>query len=316
MNAFMVFSHMERKKIIEQQPDIHNAEVSKALGKRWKELSDDDRVPYIQEAERLRLLHMQQYPDYKYQPRKKSKPKSPSAGATSSSENRFSPTKTSSPRKSPSSRRTTSSSTMATGLMGTFGGNTFVNSSRVKFSPTRKGALSNVDHNRLSLKLTIDSEFKARLRQSSSLQPMSNLAMEAAALKQEETTTLVEVRPQPHPQQPAAVVIQYETISPAASPSQDGKVPSTSFIPSSSQTSSTGQSLYEERPLVASNKATAASEAAEVNKASETTKQQPQTSLDDLDKLTDLLQIPPSEFAMDLGDLFGSSNNIGTLVHC
>ena len=30
------------------------------------------------------------------------------------------------------------------------------------------------------------------------------------------------------------------------------------------------------------------------------------TSLDDLDDLTDLLQIPPSEFAMeDLGDLFG-----------
>ena len=35
------------------------------------------------------------------------------------------------------------------GLMGTF--NSF-NSTRVRFSPTRKGALSNVDHNRLSLR--------------------------------------------------------------------------------------------------------------------------------------------------------------------
>ena len=86
MNAFMVFSHIERKKIIEYQPDIHNAEVSKALGRRWKELTEDDRGPYIQEAERLRLLHLKEYPDYKYQPRKKgagggsgsgSKPSSP-----------------------------------------------------------------------------------------------------------------------------------------------------------------------------------------------------------------------------------------------
>jgi hypothetical protein len=34
MNAFMVFSHIERKKIVELNPDIHNAEISKQLGKR------------------------------------------------------------------------------------------------------------------------------------------------------------------------------------------------------------------------------------------------------------------------------------------
>ena len=56
MNAFMVFSHIERKKIIEIQPDIHNAEVSKALGRRWKELNNEGKEPYVQEAERLRLL--------------------------------------------------------------------------------------------------------------------------------------------------------------------------------------------------------------------------------------------------------------------
>ena len=71
MNAFMVFSHIERKKIIEIQPDIHNAEVSKALGRRWKELNSEGKEPYVQEAERLRLLHMQEYPEYKYRPRKK-----------------------------------------------------------------------------------------------------------------------------------------------------------------------------------------------------------------------------------------------------
>ena len=71
MNAFMVWSQIERRKICEIQPDMHNAEISKKLGRRWKLLNDHERQPFIDEAERLRQLHMQEYPDYKYRPRKK-----------------------------------------------------------------------------------------------------------------------------------------------------------------------------------------------------------------------------------------------------
>ena len=71
MNAFMVWSQLERRKIVEMTPDKHNAEISKELGRRWKLLSEDLRQPYIIEAERLKDLHAKEYPDYKYKPRKK-----------------------------------------------------------------------------------------------------------------------------------------------------------------------------------------------------------------------------------------------------
>ncbi|XP_074032501.1 uncharacterized protein isoform X2 [Leptinotarsa decemlineata] len=77
MNAFMVWSQIERRKICEVSPDMHNAEISKKLGKRWKLLNDEQRQPFIEEAERLRQLHQKEYPDYKYRPRKKSTKPSP-----------------------------------------------------------------------------------------------------------------------------------------------------------------------------------------------------------------------------------------------
>lgn len=73
MNAFMVWSQIERRKICERNPDIHNAEISKRLGREWKLLSEEERKPYIDEAERLRVLHSMEYPDYKYRPKKRSK---------------------------------------------------------------------------------------------------------------------------------------------------------------------------------------------------------------------------------------------------
>ena len=173
MNAFMVFSHYERKKIIEVQPDIHNAEISKRLGKQWKELNEKEKQPYIQEAERLRLLHLQEYPGYKYKPKKKLKVTSPRSFIDKELENKECINGVSSPSKSIKKfeRHTFR-------LTGKFGGNSFVNS-RLKFS----SGCGPINTSNLSLKLTIDNKFKASINKNckSKLIPVSSLVSSSSS---------------------------------------------------------------------------------------------------------------------------------------
>lgn len=84
---------------------MHNAVISKSLGVRWKALTEGEKQPYIDEAERLRKLHSQEYPDYKYRPKKKQAITSKSVSTTNSKSDSQPANNTSSSRNTASSRK-------------------------------------------------------------------------------------------------------------------------------------------------------------------------------------------------------------------
>lgn len=90
LNAFMVWSQMERRKLNQQMPDVHNVSISRQLGLRWKLFDEKQKQPYKAEAARLREIHANQYPEYKYKPVKR-KAKQPTTNTSSASSQDYQP---------------------------------------------------------------------------------------------------------------------------------------------------------------------------------------------------------------------------------
>lgn len=69
MNAFMLWSKQKRREISKQDPTLHNAQISKLLGEQWKLLSPDEKLPFVEESQKLMVKHKKEHPNYRYKPR-------------------------------------------------------------------------------------------------------------------------------------------------------------------------------------------------------------------------------------------------------
>ena len=73
MNAWMLWSHRERKRRVEENSGTNMRELSKDLGIIWKSMSAEEKQPYYDEAARAADDLKRKHPDYKYQPKRKPK---------------------------------------------------------------------------------------------------------------------------------------------------------------------------------------------------------------------------------------------------
>ena len=132
----MVFSNYERKRVLQEHPEIQNTELSKELGRRWNRLSAAERYPFTAESDRLRVLHTREYPNYKYKPAKK--------------------------RSKPAKQNLNPELTAPKLEIGAS------SICRISISQGRRGILKSINTNRLQHHLTIDKKFKDALRRASS----------------------------------------------------------------------------------------------------------------------------------------------------
>ncbi|KAI7876482.1 high mobility group box domain-containing protein, partial [Mucor mucedo] len=71
MNCFMTFRVEKQREILSQCPGANHRDISKIVAKWWRDIPDDKKEPYRVKAAIAKIKHLEQYPNYKYRPQKK-----------------------------------------------------------------------------------------------------------------------------------------------------------------------------------------------------------------------------------------------------
>ncbi|SMR64530.1 unnamed protein product [Zymoseptoria tritici ST99CH_1A5] len=74
-NAFLIYRLEHHALTAALNPDMHNNDISKVIGKRWSSESQEVRDQYKQKAEEEKRQHAIEHPGYQYKPRKPSEKK-------------------------------------------------------------------------------------------------------------------------------------------------------------------------------------------------------------------------------------------------
>ncbi|CAI2185668.1 20581_t:CDS:1 [Funneliformis geosporum] len=75
-NAFILYRKAKQPDVIAQNNHLSNADVSKVISKMWWKEPENEKLEWEKMADKIKLKHMQTYPDYVYQPNKLKKQKS------------------------------------------------------------------------------------------------------------------------------------------------------------------------------------------------------------------------------------------------
>lgn len=62
MNAFMVWARIHRAAVAKANPGANNAEISVQLGMEWSKLTEEQKQPYYEEANKIKLRHREEFP--------------------------------------------------------------------------------------------------------------------------------------------------------------------------------------------------------------------------------------------------------------
>ncbi|KAJ7406179.1 hypothetical protein WISP_135318 [Willisornis vidua] len=62
MNAFMVWARIHRAAVAKANPGASNAEISVQLGLEWSKLTEEQKQPYYEEANKIKLRHREEFP--------------------------------------------------------------------------------------------------------------------------------------------------------------------------------------------------------------------------------------------------------------
>lgn len=73
-NAFILYRQHHQQNIIARNPGLNNPDISKIIGEQWKALSEEHKKVWQDLAQEEKARHHEQYPDYRYQPRRGGKP--------------------------------------------------------------------------------------------------------------------------------------------------------------------------------------------------------------------------------------------------
>ncbi|KJZ80351.1 hypothetical protein HIM_00201 [Hirsutella minnesotensis 3608] len=81
-NAFILYRQHHQAQVTADNPKLSNPDISKIIGEKWKNESDDVKQNWKKLAEEEKQRHQNQYPNYRYQPRRGNKPQNSWAGTS------------------------------------------------------------------------------------------------------------------------------------------------------------------------------------------------------------------------------------------